>query len=57
MLRNGGLITAAFMIVFGLIITMGWLDWLVRLGGIVMIAWGIVLAVVAASGGKRGRRW
>lgn len=57
MLRSGGLITAVFLIVFGLIVTLGWFDWLLRLGGIVMVAWGIVLAVMAVTAGNRRARW
>ncbi len=57
MLRKGGLITAVFLIAFGLIITMGWFDWLVHLGGVVMIAWGIVLAIVSVSSGGGRSRW
>ena len=51
------LVTAVVLVVAGLALVAGLFDWIVRLTGLALIAWGIVLGIIAVgSGGRRRSR-
>ena len=53
--KGGQVIAGAILLVFGLMVLVGWLDWLVRLvGGLTMVV-GIVMVATGVMGGRRER--